>query len=68
MAEFRVQSAAANSKRRRLDGGINDSGEGDDGRGQGCDLDPDVLEQLYITWITTCGVAFEMVEKQEFRA
>src|ERR1700709_812235 len=68
MAEFRAQSNAANRKRRRLDGGVNDSVAGDDGRGQGCDLNPDVLEQLYVAWITTCGVAFEMVEKQEFRA
>jgi ribosomal protein L37AE/L43A len=68
MAEFRAQSNAANRKRRRLDGGVNDSVAGEDGRGQGCDLNPDVLEQLYVTWITTCGVALEMVEKQEFRA
>jgi ribosomal protein L37AE/L43A len=68
MAEFRAQSNSANRKRRRLDGGVNDSEAGDYGRGQGCDLNPDVLEQLYIAWITTCGVAFEMAEKQEFRA
>ena len=68
MAEFRAQSNAANRKRRRLDGGVNDSVAGDDGRGQGCDLNPDVLEQLYVAWITTCGVALEMVDKQEFRA
>ena len=64
MAQFRAQSDAANYKRRRLD--IRD--EGDNGRGQGSELDPAVLEQLYVAWITTCGVAFEMVERKEFRA
>ncbi|KAH8800663.1 hypothetical protein F5884DRAFT_531850 [Xylogone sp. PMI_703] len=49
IAEFYAQSNAVSYKRRRLDGGINDSEAGDDGRGQGCDLNPDVLEQLYIT-------------------
>lgn len=64
MAQFRAHSDAANHKRRRLDTGEFD----EDGRGEGCELDPAVLEQLYIAWITTCGIAFEMVEKQEFRA
>jgi hypothetical protein len=64
MAQFRAQSDAANYKRRRLD--VRD--EGDNGRGQGSELDPAVLEQLYVAWITTCGVAFEMVERKEFRA
>jgi hypothetical protein len=64
MAQFRAQSDAANHKRRRLD--IRD--EGDNERGQGSELDPAVLEQLYVAWITTCGVAFEMVERKEFRA
>ena len=64
MAQFRAQSDAANHKRRRLD--IRD--EGDNERGQGSELDPAVLERLYIAWITTCGVAFEMVERKEFRA
>jgi hypothetical protein len=44
MARFRVQSDAANYKRRRLD--IGD--EGDNGRGQGGKLDSAVLEQLYV--------------------
>jgi ribosomal protein L37AE/L43A len=64
MAQFRAQLDAANYKRRRLD--IGD--KGDDGRGQGSELDPAVLEQLYVAWIITCGVAFEMVERKEFRA
>jgi ribosomal protein L37AE/L43A len=51
MAQFRAQSDAANHKRRRLD--IRD--EGDNERGQGSELDPAVLEQLYVAWITTCG-------------
>ena len=67
MAEFRAQSAVANNKRRRYDGGYVE-GEEDDGRGPGRELDPAVLEQLYVEWISTCGVAFEMVEKNEFRA
>jgi ribosomal protein L37AE/L43A len=68
MAEFRAQSAVANSKRRRYDGGYVEAEEDDDGRGPGRELDPAVLEQLYVEWISTCGVAFEMVEKDEFRA
>lgn len=67
MAEFRALADTANHKRRRLDGRSNIEND-NDGRGLGCDLDPAVLEQLYVAWITTCGVAFEMVEKQEFRA
>jgi hypothetical protein len=66
MAEFRALADTANHKRRRLDGSTID--DDNDGRGLGCDLDAAVLEQLYVAWITTCGVAFEMVEKQEFRA
>lgn len=64
MAQFRAQSDGANHKRRRLD--VED--EGDEERGRGNELDPAVLEQLYVAWITTCGVAFEMVERKEFRA
>ncbi|KAH8799375.1 hypothetical protein F5884DRAFT_863545 [Xylogone sp. PMI_703] len=68
MAEFRAQSAVANNKRRRYDGSyVEAEEEDDDGRGPGCELDPAVLEQLYVEWISTCGVAFEMVEKDEFR-
>ena len=33
-----------------------------------CDLDPAVLEQLYVQWITTCGVSFRMATLAEFRA
>jgi hypothetical protein len=35
-------------KRRRLNGGVNNSEAGGYRRGQGCDRNPDVLEQLYI--------------------
>jgi hypothetical protein len=31
-------------------------------------LDGALLEVLYIRWITTCGIAFRMVEIEEFRA
>ncbi|CEJ83197.1 hypothetical protein VHEMI03217 [[Torrubiella] hemipterigena] len=49
MAQFRAQSDAANHKRRRLD-----TRDGhDDGKYQGYELDPAVLEQLYVAWITT---------------
>jgi hypothetical protein len=44
-------------KRRRLDGTDRPS-----------TLDPAVLEDLYITWITTHSVAFKMVEYQAFRS
>lgn len=32
------------------------------------DVDPAVLEQLYVEWITTCSVSFRMVKQAEFRA
>lgn len=48
MAEFRAQSAVANNKRRRYDGGYVEGEEEDDGRGPGRELDPAVLEQLYV--------------------
>jgi hypothetical protein len=32
------------------------------------DLDPAVLEQLYVQWITTCSVSFRMATLAEFRA
>ena len=53
----------ANNKRRRYDGGYVEAEEEDDGRGPGRELDPAVLEQLYVEWISTCGGAFERVEK-----
>jgi hypothetical protein len=31
-------------------------------------LDPDVLERLYIQWLTQCGISFAMVERIEFRS
>jgi hypothetical protein len=31
-------------------------------------LDPAVIEQLYVRWITTCGVSFRMATLVEFRA
>ena len=31
-------------------------------------LDPDVLERLYILWLTRCGISFRIVESIEFRA
>ena len=31
-------------------------------------LDPSVIEQLYVRWITTCGVSFRMATLSEFRA
>ena len=38
----------ANNKRRRYDGGYVEGEEEDDGRGPGRELDPAVLEQLYV--------------------
>jgi len=32
------------------------------------DVDPAVLEQLYVRWITTCSVSFRMAKQAEFRA
>jgi hypothetical protein len=32
------------------------------------DLDPAVIEQLYVRWITTCSVSFRMATLSEFRA
>ena len=32
------------------------------------DIDPAVLEQLYVRWITTCSVSFRMAKQAEFRA
>jgi hypothetical protein len=32
------------------------------------DLDPAIIEQLYVRWITTCGVSFRMATLSEFRA
>lgn len=32
------------------------------------DLDPAVIEQLYVRWITTCSVPFRMAALSEFRA
>jgi hypothetical protein len=31
------------------------------------DLDPAIIEQLYVRWITTCGVSFRMATLPEFR-
>lgn len=31
-------------------------------------LDPAIVEQLYVRWITTCGVSFRMATLSEFRA
>ena len=31
-------------------------------------LDPSMLEQLYVTWLTRCGISFRMVQSDEFRA
>lgn len=43
-------------KRRRLDSTITTQS-----------LDPDVLERLYISWLTRCGIPFRMVEVLEFQ-
>lgn len=65
MAKFRIQSQVANNKIKRckLDDGTYEEVE-DVVR----ELDPDVLKNLYIKWITCCGVPFEMVEREGFRA
>lgn len=31
------------------------------------ELDPAIVERLYIRWIVACGVSFRMVEREEFR-
>jgi BED zinc finger len=31
-------------------------------------IDPAVFEHLYVQWITTCGIPFRMVAREEFRA
>jgi hypothetical protein len=33
----------------------------------GATLDLSILEQLYVHWITSCNVAFYIVEREEFR-
>jgi hypothetical protein len=58
----------ANNKRRRYNGGYVEAEEEDDRRGPGRKINPAVLEQLYVKWISTYGVAFKIVEKDEFRA
>jgi hypothetical protein len=30
-------------------------------------LDPQILQELYVNWITSCGVSLRMVERDEFR-
>ena len=56
-AMTRGSSQSQGYKRRRLDGGDRPT-----------TLDPSVLEDLYITWITAHGVPFKMVEYREFRS
>lgn len=31
-------------------------------------VDPSILEDLYVKWITSCGVSFNMVGREEFRS
>lgn len=54
---FARAAQSGEHKRRRLDSAILTKA-----------LDPDVLERLYVQWLTWCGVSFSMVEKIEFRA
>ena len=52
-----VENQNPDYKRRRLDNTIDTK-----------TLDPDMLEDLYVKWITACGVSFNMVGRPEFRA
>ncbi|KAK9360192.1 hypothetical protein V1504DRAFT_455755 [Lipomyces starkeyi] len=36
-------------------------------RGATRELDPALVEQLYVRWITTCGISFHMATLPEFR-
>lgn len=64
-SKARVKSQQTNYKRRKLDGEIEDPNAEEQGQR---DIDPAVLEDLYVAWITACGISFEMVTRDEFRA
>lgn len=57
MSEFRVNTQNIEYKRRRLDNTTDTNS-----------INPAVLEDLYVAWITSCGIPFEMVTREEFRA
>jgi hypothetical protein len=57
MSEFRVNAQTVEHKRRRLENETDTNS-----------INPAVLEDLYVTWITSCGIPFEMVTRDEFRA
>ena len=54
-------------KRRKLDNSTEEEATKENSRA-GRDIDPDMLENLYVQWVTACGVSFEMVTREEFRA
>ena len=53
----RVAAQNLQHKRRKLDTGEHER-----------KLDPAVLEDLYVNWLTAYGVSFEMASHDEFRA
>jgi hypothetical protein len=57
MSEFRVNAQNLEHKRRRLENETDTNS-----------INPAMLEDLYVTWITSCGIPFEMVTRDEFRA
>jgi hypothetical protein len=67
LAQWRVDAQEGSHKRRKLDNGTEEETTKENCRA-GRDIDPDMLENLYVQWVTACGVSFEMVTREEFRA
>ena len=67
MSEFRVATQNNNFRRRKLDNGTFVDGR-DEELSFGSHIDGNILEDIYVAWITACGVPFEIVEREEFRA
>ena len=57
MSEFHVNARNLEHRRRRLENETDTNS-----------INPAVLEDLYVTWITSCGIPFEMVTRDEFCA
>jgi hypothetical protein len=67
LAQWRVDAQEGSHKRRKLGKGIEEETTKENSRA-GRDIDPDMLENLYVQWVTACGISFAMVTREEFRA
>jgi BED zinc finger len=67
LAQWRVDAQEVSHKRRKLDNSTEEEATKENSRA-GRDIDPDMLENLYVQWVTACGISFEMVTREEFRA